>query len=311
MRNLGNTCYFNAVVQVLSNTQSFCDYFIRIIPPSMTASTTTTTTTTTTLLPLSSLPRLLPPALGGSAAAAAAAAGLARHGLLLPQKRRSGGGAGGGGGAPSGGALLLGGGVGVFRGSGSRDAGGLKAKRGKAAASLSSSSPPPPPFPPPPPLSPSSEWLAGARADADPAAAGDAPGGGDAASGTGAADTQRPDDDDNHNDDDHDHAQNLDMLPPRLLRQSTVQCFANTKSKTNKKNPIEKVSLCVELHHLLRVLWSGRWACCTPHALFFAVRRAGQCARRGVGGREGGRKEGEERWVVGQCGPTRSVYVLC
>lgn len=43
------------------------------------------------------------------------------------------------------------------------------------------------------------------------------------------------------------------------------------ESKANKTAAVESVSLCAELHRVLRLLWSGKWAVVTPHSLVFAV----------------------------------------
>ena len=60
---------------------------------------------------------------------------------------------------------------------------------------------------------------------------------------------------------------------PVLLRQATADCFQLSKSKENRKKPLEKVSLSSEVHNALRVMWSGKWAVATPYALVFAVWR--------------------------------------
>ena len=59
---------------------------------------------------------------------------------------------------------------------------------------------------------------------------------------------------------------------PTLRRLSSEIILEKVESKENKKtkNPL---SLCLEIHNLLRVLWSGKWGVVTPHALVFAIWR--------------------------------------
>ena len=66
--------------------------------------------------------------------------------------------------------------------------------------------------------------------------------------------------------------------PNPLKRQSSVDIYELVKSKANKKENTA-VSLCLEIHNLLRVLWSGRWAVVTPNALVFAIWRFVPCFR--------------------------------
>ena len=56
----------------------------------------------------------------------------------------------------------------------------------------------------------------------------------------------------------------LHILP--LRRQSSEECYEHANSKENKKKGTT-VSLCYEIHSLLRVLWSGRWGVVTPNNL--------------------------------------------
>ncbi|XP_074660354.1 ubiquitin carboxyl-terminal hydrolase 44-like isoform X2 [Tubulanus polymorphus] len=82
---------------------------------------------------------------------------------------------------------------------------------------------------------------------------------------------------------------------PRLQRQTTVECFEQAtstplrkmglngggtttthnniiqKSPTDTKSTKEAVSLCNELHVLLRVMWSGQWAIVSPQSMLHAV----------------------------------------
>lgn len=50
-------------------------------------------------------------------------------------------------------------------------------------------------------------------------------------------------------------------------RRPTVQCFEDARQHAK----VEDVSLTMQLHTLLRVLWSGKWAVATPYALLEAV----------------------------------------
>lgn len=67
----------------------------------------------------------------------------------------------------------------------------------------------------------------------------------------------------------------LDGTPPdpvkfngkMYTRRPTVQCFEEARQHAK----VEDVSLTMQLHTLLRVLWSGKWAVATPYALLEAV----------------------------------------
>ena len=45
------------------------------------------------------------------------------------------------------------------------------------------------------------------------------------------------------------------------------------KRPTKQQRQLETWSLCVEIHRLLRVMWSGRWGVLTPNSLVVAVWR--------------------------------------
>lgn len=62
------------------------------------------------------------------------------------------------------------------------------------------------------------------------------------------------------------------MHIPPLQRQSSEELYAHANSKENKKKDTA-VSLCYEIHSLLRVLWSGKWGVVTPNNLVFGIWR--------------------------------------
>lgn len=69
-----------------------------------------------------------------------------------------------------------------------------------------------------------------------------------------------------------DQFSHCDALPPpplKLQRTSTELILADTQTKT--KAPLSSLSICGEVHNILRVLWSGRWATLTPHKLVGAI----------------------------------------
>ena len=59
---------------------------------------------------------------------------------------------------------------------------------------------------------------------------------------------------------------------PQLRRQTSEELYEHAKSKENKKKGTA-VSLCYEIHSLLRVLWSGKWGVVTPNNLVFGIWR--------------------------------------
>ena len=59
----------------------------------------------------------------------------------------------------------------------------------------------------------------------------------------------------------------------KLRRQDTVKCHSQIRSQENRVTPLDAVSLSEELYRLFRVMWSGRWAIITPHALVLAIWR--------------------------------------
>ena len=73
--------------------------------------------------------------------------------------------------------------------------------------------------------------------------------------------------------DESDEEGDADNRPP-LWRRATVDCMklATTKVRKNEENDHEDArSLAIQLHRLMRVLWSGKWAVITPYAFLRSV----------------------------------------